>query len=249
MALGLVAGDGRLGFKKRWGMDEGWVVYGFEGGSAGSFSVFLVCGSELCGSELCGLDWEMNWEKWSDERVDRRNEGDRLEKWVGLDWEMSRSDWEMSGSNWEMEKGNSPCMERIGCVRENGLKRLAWGRWWSSVCVLGLGAQSLELLCSVCGSELGELCVHRVRVREQMENFWSENENWIHFLPQKPYFTVKLKIFSVWPNFPNLPNMLFSRKGFLNSVWSQNKWSLSNYYRPRLKLNSLTFSNRIEIQW
>ena len=121
MALGLVAGDGRLGFKKRWGRDEGWVVYGFEGGLVGSFSVFLVCGSELCGSELCGLDWEMNWEKLSDERVDRRNEGDRLEKWVGSDWEMSRSDWEMSGSNWEMEKGNSPCMERIGCVRRMGL--------------------------------------------------------------------------------------------------------------------------------
>ena len=135
-----------------------------------------------------------------------------------------------------MEKGNSPCMERIGCVRENGLERLAWGRWWSLVCVLGLGAWSLELLCSVCGSELGELCVHWVSVREQMENFWSENENWIHFLPQKPYF-------------PNLPNMLFSGKGFLNSVWSQNKRSLSNYYRPRLKLNSLTFSNRIEIRW
>ena len=60
MALGLVAGDGRLGFKKVWGRDEGWVVYGFEGGSSQSFSVFLVCGSELCRSKLCGLDWEMN---------------------------------------------------------------------------------------------------------------------------------------------------------------------------------------------
>ena len=58
---------------------------------------------------------------------------------------------------------------------------------------------------------------------------WSENENWIHFPPQKPYFTVKLKIFSVWPNLPNLPNMLFSKKGFLNSIWSQNKRTLSPY--------------------
>ena len=56
MALGLVASGGRLGFKKRRGRDEGWVVCGFEGGSAGSFFLFLVCGLELCGSELCGLD-------------------------------------------------------------------------------------------------------------------------------------------------------------------------------------------------
>ena len=61
MALGLVAGGGRLRFKKRWGRDEGWVVYGFEGGSAGSILVFLVCGSKLC-----GLDWEMNWESGSE---------------------------------------------------------------------------------------------------------------------------------------------------------------------------------------
>ena len=61
------------------------------------------------------------------------------------------------------------------------------------------------------------------------EILWSENENWIHFPPQKPYFTVKLKIFSVWPNLPNLPNMLFSRKWFLNSIWSQNKRTLSPY--------------------
>ena len=95
---------------------------------------------------------------------------------------------------------------------------------------------SLELLCSVCGSffwssvcgsDLGELCVRRVRVREQMGNVWSENENWIHFPPLKPYFTVKLKIFSVWPNLPDLPNMLFSEKWFLNFVWSQNKRTLN----------------------
>ena len=110
MALGLVAGGGRLGFKKRWGRDEGWVVYGFEGGSAGSFSVFLVCGSELCGSNWeSGSEWEMKW--W---------EGGS-EKWGWSAKEMSRSDWEMSWSDWEMEKGNSPCVERIGCVREMGL--------------------------------------------------------------------------------------------------------------------------------
>ena len=61
------------------------------------------------------------------------------------------------------------------------------------------------------------------------EILWSENENWIHFPPQKPYFTVKLKIFLVWPNLPDLPNILFSGKGFLNSIWSQNKWTLSPY--------------------
>ena len=86
-----------LGFKKRWGRDEGWVVYGFEGGSAFSFSVFLVCWSELC-----GLDWEMNW--W---------EG-------GSNWEILGIGLrnELCGSDWEMEKGNSLCVERIGYVRE-----------------------------------------------------------------------------------------------------------------------------------
>lgn len=82
----MVAIGRRLGFKKRWGRDEGWVVYGFEGGLAFSFSVFLVCGSELC-----GLDWEILG-------IGLRNE--------------------LCGSDWEMEKGNSPCVERIGCVRE-----------------------------------------------------------------------------------------------------------------------------------
>ena len=33
------------------------------------------------------------------------------------------------------------------------------------------------------------------------EVIWSENENGNYFLPSQPYFTVKLKSFSVWPNF------------------------------------------------
>ena len=64
-----------------------------------------------------------------------------------------------------------------------------------------------------------------------LEMVWSENFHFKPFPPQKPYFTVKLKIFSVWPNFPDLPNMLFSGKGFLNSVWSQNKRSLNNIWK------------------
>ena len=59
------------------------------------------------------------------------------------------------------------------------------------------------------------------------EMVWSENFHFKPFPPQKPYFTVKLKIFSIWPNFLDLLNMLFSGKGFLNSVWSQNKQSLN----------------------
>ena len=117
MALGLVADDGRLGFKKVWGRDEGWVVYGFEGGLSQSFSVFLVCGSELCGS-----NWEMNWESGSEWEIKWWEGGS--EKWGWSAREMSGSNWEMSVTEWEMEKGNSSCVE---CAWERCVE---WGSDW-----------------------------------------------------------------------------------------------------------------------
>ena len=44
-----------------------------------------------------------------------------LEKWGWSDREILGIELEMSRSNWEMIKGNSPCVERIGCMREMGL--------------------------------------------------------------------------------------------------------------------------------
>ena len=135
----------------------------------------------------------------------------------------------MSGSDWEMEKGNSPCVERISCVREMGLSVWREGDGGAR-CVdrgLELGAWSFFARC-VDRSLESSVCVECVW-ESRMENVWSENEDWNDFPPQKPYFTVKLKIFLVWPNLPDLPNILFSGKGFLNSIWSQNKWTLSPY--------------------
>ena len=60
-----------------------------------------------------------------------------------------------------------------------------------------------------------------------MENVWSENLGWNWFPLVFAYFTIKLKIFLVWPNLPCQPNMLFSGKWFPNFVFSQNKWTLS----------------------
>ena len=71
MALGLVADSGRLGFKKVWGRDEGWVVYGFKSGS-----------------ELCGLEWEMKWweggsEKWGWSAREMSG-SDCFHEWIGV---------------------------------------------------------------------------------------------------------------------------------------------------------------------
>ena len=63
-----------------------------------------------------------------------------------------------------MEKGNSPCVERISCVREMGLSVWREGDGGARCVDRGL---ELGVLRSVCGSKLGELCVCRVRVREQ----------------------------------------------------------------------------------
>ena len=114
----------------------------------GYLSSLMGCSWEMkCVDQSCvGCLWEMKCvdqscvgrscvgrsEKWSDERVDRRNEGNRPEKWA--DWTVF-----MSGSEWETEKENSPCVDR-------SLELLC------SVC----GSFSWSL---VCGSELVKLCV------------------------------------------------------------------------------------------
>ena len=106
----------------------------------------------------------------------------------------------------EARSSGTVLQSKIGTVRSSD---------WSSVC----GRRRSLFFLSLCDLSLSL----------SPEILWSKNENWIHFPPQKPYFTVKLKIFLVWPNLPDLPNILFSGKGFLNSIWSQNKWTLSPY--------------------
>ena len=69
----------------------------------------------MCGSELYGSEWEMKCvdrscvgrsENWSAKRVDRRNEGDRPEKWA------DRTIF-MSGLEWETKQENSPCVKCV----------------------------------------------------------------------------------------------------------------------------------------
>ena len=110
-------------------------------------------------------------------------------------------DWEMSGS-------------KLGLVFAWCVDRSVWLSVW-------IGASQ-----ALCASEraASSACERGV------ENVWSENLGWNDFLLVLPYFTVKLKIFSVWPNLPSQPNMLFSGKWFPNFVWSQNKRTLSHWW-------------------
>ena len=92
-----------------------------------------------------------------------------------------------------------------------------------------------------CGSFRLARCVGRsnealreaVRVWERSacerdeEKVWSENKDWKWFQSFLAEFSVKLKIFSVWPNLPCQPNALFSGKWFPNFIFNQNKRSLS----------------------
>ena len=87
-----------------------------------------------------------------------------------------------------------------------------------------LGSRSLSLCLRVSPFSLSfSLC-------PSPEIIWSENLGWKSFPLVLAYFTVKLKIFSVWPNLPSQPNMLFSEKWFPNFDFSQNKRTLKCIY-------------------
>ena len=131
-----------------------------------------------------------------------RNFGDRTEKWamwIGL----------------RNGKGKLTVCGEDGLREGDDLKRLAWGRWWSSVC----------------GSEHGEHLQLRVRVRELRQKLFEvkmRTEMVLHLWTLILHST--LKMFSVWPNFPDQPNSLFYGKAFQKLVWSQNKHSLNHLW-------------------
>ena len=56
---------------------------------------------------------------------------------------------------------------------------------------------------------------------------WSENNDWNQFQSFLAYFSVKLKMFSVWPNFTAQPNARFSENWFPEINFSRTKRSLS----------------------
>ena len=127
------------------------------------FSLYFWCVDRSCVDRT---------EKWT-ERVDRTE---------CMNWWEGGSDWEilgiglrneLCGPDWEMEKGNSPCMERIDCVRERILSVYREGDG---------GARCDWVWRALAASSACE--------RAQTEIVWSENENGNFFTPWVPYFTV-----------------------------------------------------------
>ena len=154
--------------------------------------------------------------------------------WIGLRNELMRGwiklrnfgDWTEKWAMWiglRNGKGKLTVRGEDRLREGEDLKRLVWGRWWSLVCGSELGAWS-----SVCGLELGEHLLRWVRVRElKRKLFEVKMRTEIVLQPWSLILRSTLKIFSVWPNFPDQPNSLFYRKTFLKLVWSQNKHSLN----------------------
>ena len=225
----MVAGSGRLGFKKRWGRDEGWVVYGFKGGLGFSFSVFLVCGSELDRIEKWTERMDRT-EKWWEGGSDWEMRVDRTKKFWGSDWERSYVD---RTEKWKREthrvwRGSAAWGRGSWAFGVREMVELSvWIGAWSSK----LGAWSS----SVCGLELGEHLLIRVRVRELRQKLFEVKMRTEMVFCLAPFILRStLKIISVWPNFSDRPNSLFYGKAFLNLVWSQNKHSLSAKYAAGL---------------
>ena len=109
--------------------------------------------------------------------------------------------------SWSMSIGAVPVTGEIAIVvRWCGSFRLAW-------CV-GRSSEALREAVRVW---------ERSACEREEEKVWSENKDWKWFQSFLAEFSIKLKIFSVWPNLPCQPNALFSEKWFPNFIFSQNK--------------------------
>ena len=104
-------------------------------------------------------------------------------------------------------------------AKRRSVRSRSQSRWfrWSRSTPIGTVPMTGEIAIVVrrCGSFRLARCVGRsseglteaVRVRETRacergeENIWSENNDWNHFQSFLAEFSVKLKTFSVWPNF------------------------------------------------
>ena len=112
-------------------------------------------------------------------------------------------------------------------------------RWCNDLNFLGLRSLSLCLRVSPFSLSFS-LCA-------SPEMIWSEYLGWKSFPLVLAYFTVKLKIFSVWPNLPSQPNMLFSEKWFPNFDFSQNKRTLRLQFSLK-KINIITYFENLTIR-
>ena len=154
---------------------------------------------------------------WADRSDDRERivSGSECGSWADRSWvRVDRSDvrrlrraWIVSGSEW-IGTIFVECVELgslLGHFSDRSLaasSRERIGAWQSSACVRARAC------------ERGE------------ENNWSENNDWNQFQSFLAYFPVKLKMFSVWPNFTAQPNTRFSRNWFPEINFSRNKRSL-----------------------
>ena len=171
-------------------------------------------------------------ENWSDERVDRRNEGgseknEQIELFSWVDRSEKRKKkthralnaWivvcrvQIRTEKW-VDRSLDRSVRRVQIMVRRCVDRSVWLGVW-------IGASQ-----ALCASEraASSACERGV------ENVWSENLGWNEFPLVLPYFTIKLKIFLVWPNLPSQPNMLFSGKWFPNFIFSQNKRTLIFFF-------------------
>ena len=122
------------------------------------------------------------------------------------------------------------CVELRSWVDRSGSARFpssasSLDRYWA---IFRIGAWLRRV---VSGSELDRAVrVWEARACERGEETnWSENNDWNQFQSFLAYFSVKLKMFSVWPNFTAQPNARFSENWFPEINFSRNKRSLSEY--------------------
>ena len=117
----------------------------------------------------------------------------RSEEWVRR---MSLTIWGIGSTDELDDLRNGFAIWRFGHCSTN-----EFGLGFSGfVGALGCGSISPSLVLG-CWCNLSSLLSLSLFYFPGAEVIWSENENGNYFPPSQPYFMVKLKTFSVWPNF------------------------------------------------
>ena len=160
-------------------------------------------------------------------------------EWIGA-WIVSGSEWigvifvecvelgswaDRSGSERFSSSASSLDRERIGAWLRRAWIVVRRCGWFPLARCVGRSSEGLT----------EAVCVWETRACERgEEKIWSENNDWNQFQSFLADFSVKLKTFSVWPNFTEQPNALFSGNWFPKINFSQNKRSLSLFSFPSI---------------
>ena len=181
---------------------------------------------------------EMGLSARNGKTVDRRNEGgsekneigvrnvfrkltvsvDWIGAWIGVD----RSDFRNSWSGSELVSFPVWSGSELGSWVDRSWVRVAASRHERIGASESLAASRRERI----GASESSACVRACACERVPEINWSENNDWIQFQSFLAYFPVKLKMFSVWPNFTAQPNARFSGNWFPEINFSRNKRSL-----------------------